>query len=730
RSVAGAVTVMVPNSLGPGELLMQFGTDAQRKYWLPRLARGQEIPAFGLTSDHAGSDAAAMRDEGVITHGTWKGKKTLGIRLNWHKRYITLGPVATVLGLAFKLKDPDGLLGKTEDLGITVALVPTNIKGVTIGDRHIPSGQAFQNGPNWGKDVFIPLSHVIGGKANVGQGWKMLMSALAAGRGISLPSQSAGAAALAARTSGAYGAVREQFGLPVGRFEGVQEKLARIAANAYRLDAARRLTCAGLDEGRKLAVVSAIMKAHATYRMRDALTDAMDVHGGKTVIDGPMNYLGSIYQSVPVGITVEGANDLTRNMIIFGQGAIRCHPHLLDEMLALEESDPHKALDDFDSAFWRHVGHSTKTLFRALGRGWSKGLLAPTFGNGVVRDHARQLSRYAAGFALAADMALLTLGGDLKRKEMLSARLGDILSELYMMSAVLKRFRDEGDVPEDEALVDYCMAESARTIENAFDEIFANLPSRITARFLRFVILPFGARTRGPSDEVKRAVADLISTPGMARERLTERVFPGRQGDAIHDLERAFEMVSKLQSQKAALKKAGVNTAEEGLKAGVITEEDADNLKAMEEAVGTVITVDHFPPEMILGKAPSKSGARTQTRRTRTGAASAGTSAGAGTKKKAPAKTAPAKKAPAKKASAKKAPAKATSAKKAPAKKAPTKAEPAKTGASGAATTRKTATGSTTRAKKAAPVKTGATARSTASPATKARRKTKPETEG
>ena len=360
RSVTAAVTVMVPNSLGPGELLMEFGTDAQQQYWLPRLADGREVPCFGLTSPEAGSDAASMLDNGVICEGEFNGETVLGIRLNWHKRYITLGPVASVLGLAFKLYDPDHLLGEEEDLGITVGLIPTHLPGVEIGRRHLPAYQMFQNGPNRGKDVFIPLDYVIGERAGIGRGWVMLMTALGAGRGISLPSLSAAAAAFCARTSGAYARIRQQFGIPISKFEGIQERLGDLAANAYALDAARRLTCAGLDEGRNLSVISAIIKAHATYRMRDAVDHAMDVHAGKAVIDGPHNYLGNLHRAVPVGITVEGANILTRSLIIFGQGAIRCHPYLLDEMMAFEEQDFEAGLTAFDNSFWGHIWHTTK----------------------------------------------------------------------------------------------------------------------------------------------------------------------------------------------------------------------------------------------------------------------------------------------------------------------------------------------------------------------------------
>src|SRR6516162_5654139 len=350
-----------------------FGTKDQQERWLPRLADGRDIPCFGLTSPEAGSDAASMIDSGIICKGTFEGREMLGLKLNWHKRYITLGPVATLLGLAFKAYDPDHLIGEVDELGITVALIPTHLPGVSIGRRHLPAMQVFQNGPNWGRDVFIPLDYIIGGRERLGQGWKMLMTALAAGRGISLPSLSAAGAAYAARTTGAYARIRKQFGISISKFEGIEEPLARIAGTAYLLDGARRLTCAALNEGHHPAVISGIMKLQATDRMRIVIDDAMDIHGGKAIIDGPQNYLGNLYRSVPVGITVEGANILTRNLIVFGQGAIRAHPYLLDEMNALRESDHDKGLDAFDGAFWKHVGHSVATLFRAWGRSWTFG---------------------------------------------------------------------------------------------------------------------------------------------------------------------------------------------------------------------------------------------------------------------------------------------------------------------------------------------------------------------
>ncbi|MEQ8268566.1 MAG: acyl-CoA dehydrogenase [Parvibaculum sp.] len=599
RSATAAVTVMVPNSLGPGELLMQFGTEEQREYWLPRLARGDEIPCFGLTSPEAGSDAAAMTDRGVVCRGTFNGEEVLGIRLNWHKRYITLSPVATVLGLAFKLSDPERLLGGPDEYGITVALVPTDLPGVTTGRRHLPSFQMFQNGPTEGKDVFVPLDHIIGGAEQAGQGWKMLMSALAAGRGISLPSLSAAGAAFAARTSGAYARVREQFNLPIGKFEGIQARLGHIAGTAYLLDAGRRLTCAGLDEGRKLAVISAIMKMQATDRMRQAVTDAMDIHAGKAVIDGPSNYLGNLYRALPVGITVEGANILTRNLIIFGQGAIRSHPHLLAEMQALEEKDEEEALDKFDKAFWRHVGHGFRTMGRAWLRNWTGGLASPGPRAGKASRYYRQLSRRAASFALVADIALLTLGGALKRKEMLSARLGDILSELYLMSAVLKRWEDEGRQREDLPLVAYCMEDSFATMDARFAEIFANLPNRLAAVLCKIIVQPAGAGRRGPKDVLAMQCAEILLSPSNTRDRLTSGLYLGRDGDAVAKLEHAFSLAVLTEGAREKMRDARIENPETAVAGGHITSQQAAQIGELRDAVADVIAVDDFAPEEL-----------------------------------------------------------------------------------------------------------------------------------
>jgi acyl-CoA dehydrogenase len=597
---------MVPNSLGPGELLMQFGTKEQRDHWLPRLADGREIPCFGLTSPEAGSDAASMIDIGVVCHGRYDGRETLGIRLNWHKRYITLGPVATVLGLAFKLHDPDHLIGEVEEPGITVALIPTDAPGVEIGRRHLPSMQIFQNGPNKGNDVFVPLDAIIGGPERAGQGWQMLMSALAAGRGISLPSLSAAGAAFSAHTSGAYARLRSQFGIPVGRFEGIQEPLARIAGTAYTLDAARRLTCAGLDQGHKPSVISAIMKSQATERMRASVNDAMDIHAGKAVIDGPLNYMGSLYRSLPVAITVEGANILTRSLIVFGQGAIRSHPFLLKEMLALGDENEARGVDQFDRFFWQHLRHGLVTAGRALGRALTSGRFAPVPSAGETAHFYGRLGRYSAAFALTADMALLTLGGSLKRKEMLSGRLGDIFSELYLLSAVLKRWEDEGRQEDDFSLVAWCMETGFATIEKRLDEIFTNLPNRPAAWLLRLFTLPFGAKIDGPTDETTQACAEILLTPSTARDRLTSGIFHGPGHEGLNRLDAAFALLADTQAVAIRMRKAGIDDSQEAQKRGIITAEEARQLVLAAEAAAKVVEVDDFAPEDLSPRLDDK----------------------------------------------------------------------------------------------------------------------------
>ncbi len=557
RSLPGSVTAMVPNSLGPGELLLQFGTKEQQDYWLPRLAEAKEIPCFALTSPEAGSDAA------------------------------------------FKLYDPDRLIGEREEIGITLALVPTNLPGVEIGRRHLPALPMFQNGPTFGRDVFIPLDHVIGGVAQAGKGWTMLMSALAAGRGISLPSTSAAGAAFAAHVTGAYARIREQFHVPIGRFQAIQERLGRMAATAYLLDAARRFTCAGIDAGHKPAVVTAIVKAQATERLRVVANDAMDVHGGKGVQEGPLNYLGSLYRSVPIGITVEGANIVTRSLIQFGQGAIRSHPYLLKEMAALEDPDRARGLEEFDRAFWAHMGHSFANALRAWAHAWSGGVFARAPAAGKTRRYYRRLSRYAAAFALSVDVALLTLGGALKRQEMVSARFGDILSELYLLSAVLKRWDEEGRQRADLPLVAWCMEEGFATIEARLDAILRNFPNRPIAWLLRFLLLPFGLARRGARDRLTQACAKILLAPSATRDRLTVGIFHGGGEEGLARLERAFALTVDTQPLRDRLRNAGVRDIDAARAQRVITDAEAKELRATADAVAAAIAVDDFSPEEL-----------------------------------------------------------------------------------------------------------------------------------
>lgn len=604
-SIPAAVTVMVPNSLGPGELLHLFGTKDQKDHWLPRLADGRELPAFGLTSDEAGSDASAMVDRGVVCRGEWQGKEVLGIRLNWAKRYITLAPVCTLLGLAFKLEDPEGLLGDDPEPGITCALVPTDLSGVEIGRRHIPSGTMFQNGPTTGTDVFVPIENIIGGAEQAGKGWLMLMSALAAGRGVSLPSLACAATSAAAHSSGAYARVREQFNLPISKFGGIQEPLARLAANAYAVEAARHLTCAGLDEGRALSVISALMKYSATDRMRAAVNDAMDIHAGKAVIDGPSNYLSPNYRAVPVGITVEGANIVTRSLMVFGQGAIRAHPHLLDEILALEDGQKDAGLAAFDTHFWRHVGHSIRTVGRSFGRAMTGARFAPApLSATEARDAPiyRELSRWSAAFAITSDLAFLTIGGGLKRMEMLSGRMADILSELYFTSAVLKRWNDEGRQAEDFDLVAYNAQRAFARISALLDETIANFPSRGAAFVLRVVTRP-RAVARGPSDVLIARCAALISEPGPTRNRLSGALNGPGQNAGIMALNEAYTRTVATDGLRKRLRELGMTPAQ-ALEAGLLSQPEKTQLDELAEVVARVIAVDDFSPEEFAALLP------------------------------------------------------------------------------------------------------------------------------
>ena len=612
RSGTAAVTVMVPNSLGPAELLLHYGTEKQKEYYLPRLAKGLEVPCFALTSPEAGSDAGAMPDFGIVCRGEYDGKQdVLGMRVTWEKRYITLGPIATLLGLAFKLYDPDRLLGGEENLGITLALIPTQTPGVNIGRRHYPLNGAFQNGPNSGKEVFIPMDWIIGEREGVGQGWRMLMNCLAAGRAISLPATSVGAAKLAARTSGAYSRVRTQFKTPIGYFEGIEEALARIGGNTYMMDAARVMTAGAVDLGEKPSVASAIVKYHLTERGRQAVNDAMDIHGGKGICIGPRNYLGRTYQQIPVSITVEGANILTRNMIIFGQGAMRCHPYLLKEVNATHDNNPERASRAFDEAL---VGHAKFTL-----RNTANSLVYGLFGN-YIKDivpensapetavYYRQLARFSASFACIADIGLMRLGGSLKRKERLSARLGDILSMLYLCSATLKRFEDDGRPNADLPLLHWSMQDAIYRMQQALDEFLANFPAHIVwICLLRALVFPLGKRCKPPTDELAHDIARLMMAPGAVRDRLTAGVYvPVAGNEPLADLEQALQCAIECGAAEAKLREAtklrqvtarGDEKIAQALQLKVITAAEADLLNKLKDLRSRVIKVDDFPAD-------------------------------------------------------------------------------------------------------------------------------------
>jgi acyl-CoA dehydrogenase len=609
RSGAAAVTVMVPNSLGPAELLLHYGTEAQKDQYLPRLAKGLEIPCFALTGPEAGSDAGSIPDFGIVCHQDWNGAKdVLGIRLTWDKRYITLGPVATLLGLAFKLFDPEGLIGNKEDIGITLALIPTDTPGVNIGRRHLPLNGVFQNGPNSGKDVFIPMDWVIGGQQRIGQGWRMLMECLAAGRSISLPAQSIAAAKLCARATGAYARVRVQFNTPIGKFEGVEEALARIGANAYMMDAARIMTAGAVDLGEKPSVPSAIVKYHMTERMRQVINDAMDIHGGKGICLGPNNYLGRAYQMVPIAITVEGANILTRSMIIFGQGAIRCHPFVLKEIEAGREPDPERASLAFDQALWGHVQFTLANAARAFILGITGGRGVAVVGASELKRYYQQMNRFAAAFGLLADVAMATLGGELKRREKLSARLGDVLSFLYLSSAALKRFEDEGRQRDDLPLLLWCLHDAFFKIQIAMDGVLANFPNRIVARVLRRLVFPKGLTLIAPSDEMGHKVSALLLTPSTARDRLTSGIYvPRNEDDVIGRLEFALEAAIRAEDVQAKIRsarKAGAiegrtneDLARQALEKGLIAAADLETLARAKVLMRAVIAVDDFPQD-------------------------------------------------------------------------------------------------------------------------------------
>ena len=612
RSVSAAVSVMVPNSLGPGKLILEYGTQQQKDHYLPRLAKGQEIPCFALTAPEAGSDAGAIPDYGIVCKQDFQGQKdVLGMRVTWNKRYITLGPIATLLGLAFKLYDPDHLMGDKEDIGITLALIPTDTEGVNIGRRHFPLNIAFMNGPNSGDDVFIPMEWIIGGPERAGQGWRMLMECLSDGRGISLPALSVGASKLCSRAVGAYARVRQQFKMPIGRFEGVEEALARIAGYTYMLDAARTLTLSGLDAGEKPSVISAIVKYHLTEGMRQVVNDAMDIQGGAGICLGPRNIIGRAYQALPISITVEGANILTRSLIIFGQGAVRSHPYIFQEMEAMMEIDEKESLIKFDRAFTAHVYFVIRNFMRSVFHGITGGYLLMVPGSSVTKRYYQKLTRMSTAFALVSDMALLLLGGSLKRREKLSGRLGDVLSNLYLASAIIKRFEDQGSPKEDIPLLKWSCDLCLYNMQMALYGLLKNMPMKPVGWIMRGVVFPWGRSFAPPSDQLGHEVADIILSPSVARDRLTAGIYQTTDmNDQLARLEEALVKVIQTEAIEKRLRKGlrgfdpglkGMDgLIEKGVEDKLISQDEAVALRAAIEARREVIQVDDFPHD--LGK--------------------------------------------------------------------------------------------------------------------------------
>jgi acyl-CoA dehydrogenase len=610
RSATVASTIGVPNSLGPAELLLHYGTEEQKQRWLPGLASGAEVPCFALTSPRVGSDATAIVDTGVVCRGSFEGKEIVGIRLNWEKRYITLAPIATVLGLAFKLYDPDHLVGDRDEYGITAALIPTRLPGIEIGRRHFPINIPFQNGPTRGRDVFVPLDYIIGGPKMAGHGWRMLVQQLAVGRSIVLPSNALGGAIGSVYAAGAYARIRRQFGLPIGKFHGVGEALARMAGTTYTMTAASRVTCTALNNGEKPAVASAILKYHNTEMARIVANDAMDVHGGKAIMLGPKNYLARNYESVPIAITVEGANILTRNLIIFGQGAVRCHPFVRPEMDAVRDPDAVRGLEKFDDLLFKHVGYALSNAARSFVMALTLALFTDVPAIGATRRFYQQINRFSASFALAADAAMLTMGGELKRKELLSARLGDVLSYLYLASMVLKHYRDQGEPAADLPLVEWSCRTLLYKTQEQLHGLLRNLPNRFVAALLRLAIFPRGRTYSAPSDAIGQQIAELVINPTDTRRRLADCAYTTVEpGNPVGLLQEALEMaeaVKPLERRIFDAKRAGQIEREdtpgqidEAERKGIVSADEARAIRAFDARVMDLTGVDDFAPDEL-----------------------------------------------------------------------------------------------------------------------------------
>jgi len=603
-------TVGVPNSLGPAELLMHYGTQEQKDHYLPRLANGREVPCFALTGPFAGSDATSIPDFGIVTMGDWNGAKVVGVKLTFDKRYITLAPVATLIGLAFRMYDPDGLLGDKRDIGITLALLPRDTDGVEVGRRHFPLNSPFQNGPLHGREVFIPLSQLIGGEAYAGKGWQMLVEVLSIGRSITLPSTASGGAKIAAVVTGAYARIRKQFGLSIGRFEGVEEALARIAGNAYAISALAESTAAAVSRGENPAVPSTIAKYHCTEMAREVIRDAMDIHGGKGIILGPKNYLGRGWQATPIGITVEGANIMTRSLMIFGQGAILCHPWVLKEMKAAALPDPDERLREFDRNLFGHIGFAISNAVRALWFGLTGARFGKAPGDSYTRRYYRKLNRYSATLALMADTSMLMLGGKLKFKESLSGRLGDVLSNLYIASAMLKRYEDQDRPVADQPLLAWAFHDAVNKMEIALSGALRNFPVRPVGWLMWLLVFPLGRRAQAPSDRLGHRAAALLMSPNEARDRLADGVFttpcatnPAGRIDSYlakvilaEPVERKFLKALKTHNIEALSFSAQLD---EGVREGWINGDERRQLEELREMTLDAISVDDFDSEQL-----------------------------------------------------------------------------------------------------------------------------------
>ena len=605
RSGSAGVTVMVPNSLGPGKLLMTYGTQEQKDYYLPRLAKGIEIPCFGLTGPDAGSDAGAMPDSGVVCYGSYDGEdNVLGVRLNFSKRYITLAPVATILGIAFKLSDPEQLLSDEVERGITLALLKRDTEGVEVGQRHFPANHAFMNGPIRGKDVFIPIDSIIGGVDYVGKGWAMLMECLGDGRAISLPALGTAVGKMGCKYTGAYARIRQQFHTPIGHFEGIEEALTEIAGQAYAMDAARSLVAVALDGGAVPSVISAIVKQQVMERMRGVVNRAMDIHGGHGICMGPLNHLGRAYQLTPVGITVEGANILTRTMIIFGQGAMRSHPFLLREVKAVHDEDQKQGVKDFDNAFFAHMGFVISNVIRTFWFGLSYAKFVSTPGDNDTRRYYQQLVKMSSAFALLADICIGVLGGSLKRREKISGRLADALSNMYVMSAALKHYENQGSHKEDLVLLRWVCQDSLFNIQTALKGIMKNLPVPFIGAVCNFIIFPLTKPYHRPDDNLGHQVAKLTLTPSEALDRLSTGIFTsddkdsstGRITHALNLVLSTEQLQHKLNDayKQGLIESRDRDAYEQARKNNIITDNEYTLLVEAEAAIQNAIKVDEF----------------------------------------------------------------------------------------------------------------------------------------